>query len=492
MTVQLVQLEQDANIAEWRREARRLIEARIAPNDVVWATSSSGSAIDLFARPTGPIAVTGQPSPRVAVPQAFLDLAEQVICHSAADRFALLYRLLWRLASNKAILHDPADPDVHRAAELAKDVRRDKHKMTAFVRFREVPTEGGSAWIAWFEPQHHIVEATAPFFVRRFTTMRWSILTPGISVHWDGSDLTFTTGASRADAPTEDALEAHWRVYFSAIFNPARLNVAAMQREMPKRYWKNMPEASLIPGLVRSATERTHEMLQNVPAHPGVTKPALRARMERGTNGSDIQGDLTSLAGLSVALNTCRRCPLWRHATHAVPGNGAAHAGMMFVGEQPGDQEDLRGEPFVGPAGKLLNSALEEAGIARSSLYVTNAVKHFKFEPRGKRRLHKKPNASEIDTCRWWLQHEIKLVAPKVIVALGATAATSLLQRPVKIGAERGKPLALPDGTAVWITVHPSYLLRLPDAEVAAVERRNFVADLRTAAAHARDLGVTL
>lgn len=488
MKAQLVQLESEADIAEWRREARRLIEANVGPDGVVWAAGSSGLEGDLFAKP----AEGGVASPRTnrsfAVPRAFLDLAEQVVCHSAPDRFALLYRLLWRLASDKTILHDPADPDVHRANDLAKAVRREKHKMTAFVRFREVPTEGDSVWIAWFEPQHHIVEVTAPFFVRRFTSMRWSILTPATSAHWDRHELTFTTGASRADAPTEDALEAHWRIYFSAIFNPARLNVSAMQREMPKRYWKNMPEAALIPDLVRSASQRTSDMLQKPPGQPRVTLSAPETVMRWKSQIREPQESPADLATLTLAIQSCRRCPLWRDATQAVPGQGARRAGIMFVGEQPGDQEDLHGEPFVGPAGKLLDAALEAAGIPRRSVYITNAVKHFKFEPRGKRRLHKTPNASEIDVCRWWLQNEIRIVAPKLIVALGATAASSLLQRPVKIGAERGKALALPDGTALRITVHPSYLLRLPNVDVAAVERRHFIADLRAAAALASDL----
>jgi DNA polymerase len=192
---------------------------------------------------------------------------------------------------------------------------------------------------------------------------------------------------------------------------------------------------------------------------------------------------VTSLSALRAAENACRRCPLYRNATQAVPGEGPRHAEMMLVGEQPGDKEDLAGKPFVGPAGRLLDRALEEAGVARQKVFVTNAVKHFKFEPRGKRRLHKKPNAFEIERCRWWLDLERAIVKPEMIVALGATAARSLFGRPVTIGKVRGQPLKLPDGRSAWVTIHPSALLRIQESEDKEREFRQFVADLRGAAA---------
>ena len=151
----------------------------------------------------------------------------------------------------------------------------------------------------------------------------------------------------------------------------------------------------------------------------------------------------------------------------------------MLVGEQPGDQEDLQGHPFVGPAGKLLDRALEAAGIPRDAVFVSNAVKHFKFEQRGKRRIHAKPGAGEIDACRWWIEQEQMLIKPKVTVALGTTAARSLFGKVMTIGRERGRALQLPDGGEAWITVHPSYLLRLPDPAQAAEEYARFVEDLR-------------
>jgi len=234
-------------------------------------------------------------------------------------------------------------------------------------------------------------------------------------------------------------------------------------------------------------------MLQTPPPAPRVSAVDREAEAMRKARHADAGEDAPhTLHGLAKQLDGCRRCPLWRDATQAVPGSGPASADIMIVGEQPGDQEDLQGEPFTGPAGKILDRALADAGIPRSAAYVTNAVKHFKFEPRGKRRLHKKPNASEIDVCRWWLTNEIKLLNPKLIIALGATAATSLLQRPVKIGDERGHMLTIPDGPHLLITVHPSYLLRLPDPQVAEVEQARFIADLKAARREANRLGVTL
>jgi DNA polymerase len=184
----------------------------------------------------------------------------------------------------------------------------------------------------------------------------------------------------------------------------------------------------------------------------------------------------------------CTRCDLYRCATQTVFGEGPLDAEIMFVGEQPGDQEDLAGRPFVGPAGALFDAALEKAGIDRSSVYVTNAVKHFKFVQRGKRRIHSKPDAGEITACRWWLGHERELIRPSVTVALGATAARSLIGKTVTIGKVRGEPLALEDGSECWVTVHPSALLRMPDPEARREGRALFLRDLKRIKARAEQL----
>jgi len=312
------------------------------------------------------------------------------------------------------------------------------------------------------------VEANAAFFVRRFATMQWSILTPYRSVHWDGQSVCLGPGAGRDAVPDDDALEAYWRAYFSSIFNPARLKVSAMMSEMPKKYWQNLPEAAAIPELVRQARARTEAMVEapvfSAPRAGGMREVKARHAPQ----------------GLAAEAATCRRCDLWQHATQTVFGEGPADARMMLIGEQPGDQEDLAGRPFVGPAGQVLDRALREAGIVRSDVYVTNAVKHFKFEPRGKRRIHATPDRAEIETCRFWLDQERARVTPAVIVLLGASAARAVFGRLVTISRERGRPVPLGEGLAV-ITVHPSYLLRLPDETAKQREFNAFVTDLRAA-----------
>jgi DNA polymerase len=251
-----------------------------------------------------------------------------------------------------------------------------------------------------------------------------------------------------------------WKTYYAAIFNPARLKIGAMLKEMPRRYWKNMPETALVPGLIASAQARESGMIEQARTRTGGNAPAAWAALRDEAAG-------------------CTRCHLYKQATQTVFGEGPVDAALMFVGEQPGDQEDLAGTPFVGPAGQVFDRAIAAAGIDRAGVYVTNAVKHFKFEQRGKRRIHQKPDAGEITACRWWIEQERLLVKPRVTVALGATAARSLFGKVMGIGKERGRPHTLPDGGEAWITVHPSFLLRLPDKAAAEEEYARFVEDLK-------------
>ena len=424
----------------------------------------------------------GESGQAFTVPKAFVDIAEQVILHRSDDRFDLLYRLLWRLRDQPDLMKVVSDRDVADALERAKNVSRASHKMKAFVRFRLVQDEDGELYVAWFEPAHRVLEKTAGFFVRRFTTMRWSILTPDGSCFWDREALTFGPGARPEDAPRDDAVEAFWKTYYASTFNPARLKTRTMQGEMPKRYWKNLPEAQLIPELVAASRARTETMVQAAPTRPNARLSRAVAPAVRDPSLDDGR-EISDLEQLRLGVRTCRRCPLWRDATQGVCGQGPREAKLMIVGEQPGDQEDLAGRPFVGPAGQVLDQALQEAGVDRADVYVTNAVKHFKHEPRGKRRLHKTPSASEVEACRWWLDRERRLVRPAVVLALGGTAALGVLGRKVAVTRERGQPLTLGDGSIALITVHPSYLLRLPDEAARARERDRFIADLKTARA---------
>ena len=447
----------------WRDAARPLAAAGVPPDDIVWQVGDTPA--DLFAT-----AADDTPPPQTgtafSVPRAFIDLARSVVLSSDPERFALLYAALARLRREPKLIEDQADPLVRRLEGLAKSVRRDIHKMRAFLRFREEQDHQGTRYVAWFEPEHHIVRANAAFFVNRFASMRWSILTPEVSLHWDGKALSEGLGAQKADAPDGNPTEEVWKTYYASIFNPARVKVGAMLKEMPRKYWKNMPETALVGQLIAGAQARESGMITQ--------------SREAPTIGDNVAAAWAALRDEAVA---CTRCHLYKNATQTVFGEGPVDAAMMFVGEQPGDQEDLAGTPFVGPAGQVFNRAIAEAEIDRARVYVTNAVKHFKFEQRGKRRIHAKPDTGEIQACRWWIEQEQMLIRPKITVALGATAARSLLGRTVTISRERGRAIPLAEGGDAWITVHPSYLLRLPDETQKAEEYARFVADLRQAKA---------
>ncbi|WP_343520810.1 UdgX family uracil-DNA binding protein [Sphingomonas sp.] len=455
--MRVVTLAAEDDFEGWRDAARALAAARVPPGDIVWQVGAAPA--DLF----GDEAVLGGSPTQLRVPRRFLELAREVVLHSDPERFALLYALLTRIAADAHVIDDSADPLLQRLERLAKAVRRDIHKMRAFLRFREVIDDAGPRFIAWFEPEHHIVRANARFFVDRFNTMRWSILTPEVSLHWDGETLSEGPGASKADAPQDDPTEAIWKTYYASIFNPARLKTGAMLKEMPRKYWRNMPETALVPELIKGARARETAMVKTARAAPG-------------------SNSLAAWEALRDEAAACTRCHLYKHATQTVFGEGPVDAPLMLVGEQPGDQEDLAGRPFVGPAGQVLDRALADAGIDRGKAYLTNAVKHFKFEPRGKRRIHSKPDAGEISACRWWIEQELLLIRPKVIVALGATAARSLFGKVMTISRARGAPHDLAEGGEAWVTVHPSYLLRIPEATRKAEEYDRFVADLRAAA----------
>ena len=455
-----VSLAEGADLAGFRAILRRLIPAGVAPEAVVWSRGGS----DLFG--ADPLPEAGA----ISLPREVVRLIECVVCHRDPERFALLYQLVWRIQRGaRDLLTIASDPLVHRLEWMRKSVRRDIHKMHAFLRFRRIDgPDGTERFAAWFEPEHFILEAAAPFFVNRFRALDWSIVTPVGSAHWLGGQLCFGPAGKRDDVPASDAFEAGWRIYYESTFNPARANPDMMRKEMPVRYWRNMPEAAAIPDLLRGAQKRTAEMIEREGAMPRKREP------EKAVAAMAAQ-EPKSLAALNRIISASP--PLVPGATQAVLGEGPAHAEIVLVGEQPGDQEDIKGRPFVGPAGQLLDRAMEEAGLARDEVYLTNAVKHFKFEQRGKTRIHQKPTAGEIKHYRWWLMKELDLVRPRVVVALGATAAQALSGKPVAVMRARGQVQF--DGRAGFITVHPSYLLRIPDEDEKAAAYRAFVADLR-------------
>jgi len=478
--VKIVRLESEIDFEGFRQAARAAAAGGLGADAIRFVTETAEGENDLFAEQEAPgPSTTAAP---LRVPPRFLDLADLVCRHKEPTRYDLLYAALLRLREAPRFLEIASDPLVRRLEDMERAVRRDRHKMTAFVRFRKIDAPDGERFVAWFEPEHYIEELTASFFVDRFASMRFAILTPRTSILWDGT-LRCGPGARREDAPPLDDFAAAWDVYHRSIFNPARLMKRAMLKEMPKKYWANLPETRQIPAMSSAARPREAQMVEAPPSKvvPGTARVAARfAEARRPQEPADAHEALLREA------KTCRLCPLGDCATQTVFGEGPMRARAIFVGEQPGDQEDLQGRPFVGPAGGLLRSALREAGFSEGECYLTNAVKHFKFVPRGKRRIHKTPSAREIDHCRWWLDQELAMVASPLVVTLGASALRAMAGPSARLSDMRGRPIALGD-RVLLPTIHPAYLLRLPDPTAKDAETRAFANDLRQAAVLAHD-----
>ena len=465
---------------QWRSAARGLLADGVPPDAVRFTQPGGQAFLDLglsdpsAKSPAGVAAVaTPQAKPVAAVPKAFLDLARGLSCHRDEDRFDLLYRMLWRMThGEKHLLSDHADVDRHRAHLMERQIARAVHKTKAFVRFKRVEAdpaevadgEPSERFVAWHRPEHPVLQLVAGFFSRRFSDMHFTVLTPDESMTWDTESMTFGPGVPRSEAPTDDQLEGLWKNYYATTFNPARLNEVCMTREMPKHHWATLPEAELIPDLIRNARTRTDSMVKHTEGS--------------AVSAAEFIPETNELDQLAAASQFCEGCSLYKNATQTVFGQGPESARIVFVGEQPGDNEDIQGEPFVGPAGQLLDDCFEKAGIDRSDVYITNVVKHFKWEPQGKRRLHKKPGVREMNACKPWLEKEIEVLGPEVVVCLGATAAQALIGRDFRITKQRGEWITTDWADRTIATYHPSALLRAPDDEARERMMGMFMEDL--------------
>jgi len=413
----------------WRSATRALVLAGVPPGDVHWAVRThAGDDGDDVPEGTGGF----------NVPRALVAIAGLAAQARDPDRFALLYRLVWRANAGEKLLEHKNDPELRRAQGLAYAVRAEAHRMRTLLRF--MPVDDGR-YLGWYAPAHYVLEANAQLMARRFPNLACSIITPDGSAHWHDSAPHF--GAGLAHVADDDALAAWWYAHHATLLREAQRATS-------------VPEA---------------EPLDESPRPPD--RPPL------GPVVLPVHAD-TQLREVSHEAGDCRRCPLYEPASQTVFGEGPGDASVLFVGEQPGDQEDIIGRPFVGPAGQIMDRAMEEAGIDRRTIYITNAVKHFKFSPRGKRRIHQTPEAPEIQACRFWLDVERVQVRPKLLVLMGGTAARAVTGRPVTITRERGRPFRLEDGQMAFVTVHPSFLLRVPDEDAKAREYRAFVQDLAT------------
>ncbi|MFN8392949.1 MAG: UdgX family uracil-DNA binding protein [Bdellovibrionota bacterium] len=449
----MIAVQSPSNFDDWRRVGRGLLAQNVSPHAVTWCADGQQS---LFG-----ISETEDCGSDIRVPREFVKLARIVACHTDARRWELLYEILWRVTHGEPkLLGVASDPAIRAAQLLGKAVARDIHKMHAFVRFKRIVEDGTEHFAAWYRPDFRVLRVATPFFARRFGSMRWAIFTPFGSVSWDLEKLCFDEqAAAGCERPTDD-VEDLWRSYYRSIFNPARSNAKLMTKEMPRRFWKDLPEADTIRELLKESGSRLDGMIQQ-------QRPSIRYDLEK-----------MSLESIHHQLPHCRACPLYASATNAVAGEGSKDARVVLVGEQPGNEEDLTGRPFVGPAGEMLNRALAALGVSRSDLYITNAVKHFKFEMRGKVRLHKRASLEEARVCSQWLNAELNALNLKIIIALGRTAAHSLLGREVKIGTERGRVIQSSYGPVV-VTYHPSALLRASDPSSQREMFDALVADLR-------------
>lgn len=442
------------NFHDWRVQVRKLIALKVQPHDVQWEAADQM----LMFGDTLP----DMKAEKLTIPKTILPLIKIVAQHRSPQRWDLLYQFIWRtIHGEKNLTKIITDPLIEALALMEKSVRRDVHKAKAFVRFRKTEDSKGEHYIAWHQPDHYVLPIVAPFFQRRFEAMRWTILTPDASVTWDGKNLFFGEGVSANSAPKVDELEDLWKTYYRSIFNPARIKIKAMKAEMPVRYWATLPETEVISEILSEAPSRVDVMIKH--------------SEELQSSAADFLPKDATLDELKAAAKHCKGCDLFEKAHQTVFGEGAIDAKLMLVGEQPGSEEDESGQPFVGPAGEVLNEALRVAEIKRENIYITNAVKHFRFVYRDSFREHRGPSRFHIQACKPWLNAEINIVQPQVIVCLGNTAARSLIGPGFTMKQSRGKWSG--DKPSLIGSYHPSMILR-SKAELKSLYMNYLIEDL--------------
>jgi uracil-DNA glycosylase len=432
----------------WRAVARQLLTDGVPPSEIRMMDCEQDSTLWTADFVDG----SGSPDSQIVVPRQFLEIAKHVARHINPLRWQLLYSVLWRLRQNRELLKVESDDEVKTVLFMEQQVRRDLERMQASVKFDRIQIERGhERLIAWHRPDYAIVELAAPSFTERFARAAWSILTPYRSAHWDpeSKGLEFGSGVPRFTMPTKEELKQLWLAQRGIEMQPVR--------KQPQPAWVESGERQL----------------------QSVFGGLLHA--QRATGAKSFVPNSLELSVLNGAVQSCHGCELHTCATQAVFGVGPADARIMLVGEQPGNDEDSAGKPFVGPAGKLLDRALMEAGIEREEVYITNAVKHFKFERRGSKRIHRTPQMTEIKACKPWLEAEIRAVKPEIIVCLGATAAKSILNLQNLLMKHRGQTFSSPYAEKVIATIHPSAILRVQDPLTSEQLFQTLCRDLRLA-----------
>ncbi|WP_425274021.1 UdgX family uracil-DNA binding protein [Paraburkholderia lacunae] len=411
-----------------------------------------------------------------AIPRELLAWLKTAGCFRAPDRWALLYRVLWRWTRGERNVLDLNDADGALLNQRIRDVEHETDDLLTLTLFRRRdPSMGPPEFVGWYEPHHDVLERAAARFAPRMGASTWTLITPHGAAFWNGMLLRIgqplpdeaeyaaqvsvsdqvpdqvSAQASAASAMTGEAItseptEALWLAYYASAFNAAPSPV-------PLRYWRTPPAGPPLPAHLARARSRLGAQSApiTVPDTPPVEYSALTPPL------LEPRGPLA----------TCRRCALWRNATHAVAGAGAADAAIMVVGEQPGEHEDRQGEPFTGPAGQLLDTVLARAGVERAALYLTYAVKHYKWELIDQQRVHRTPARREVEACQYWLERELTRIAPRVVVTLGATALKALTGAHTNLSEYLGQTI-FHGGRLVVPTYHPAYALRTADARLRA------------------------
>ncbi|NYH27025.1 UdgX family uracil-DNA binding protein [Paraburkholderia bryophila] len=493
----------EPSFAAWRRAARALLRQEIEPAQVEWVELASdaleGARSDAGQDTSSPAvtstsgttdttdisatAVTGSsPTPNntapPAIPRELLARLKAAACYRAPDRWALLYRVLWRWTHGERQVIALDDPDGAQLAQRIQSVDHESEDLVTLTLFRRRdPSMGLPEFVGWYEPHHDLLERAAAYFGKRMGDSTWMLATPQGAAFWNGMLLrigrpateesaqtahALPAGAMAGEAITSEPTEALWLAYYASAFN-------AEPAPVPLRYWRTPAAGPPLPA--RLARERSRLGAQSA----AVTVPE-RAPIEY----SAVTPPLREPTG---PLATCRRCALWRNAKQAVAGAGPARATLMVVGEQPGEYENQHGEPFGGPAGQLLDTVLARAGLERSALYLTYAIKHYKWETLDQQRIHRTPAPREVEACQYWLEQELTHIAPRVVVTLGATALKALTGAHVNLSEYLGQTIAR-DGRLIVPTWHPSYALRTADAHL----REDIVATIVSAFRRAAEL----
>lgn len=385
----------DSTFESWRNHARNLLEEKVHYNEVVWQSDRTGSLFDFI--DTTPLPQAS----RIKIPRDFIQDAEFVAAFRDESTWPLLYKLAYRIVyEEKNLMHISLDDDVLDFHRRMKLVSRDLHKVRAFVRFKEIKENDKSIYMAWHRPDHRVLKFSAAFFTNRFNGMNWIIFTEDESMSWIDNQLSFGPGISQQEAQAFDQTEELWKTYYGSIFNPGRLKVKMMKKELPVRHWKTLPETEIIDQLIADAPKRLEEFYES----------------QRPSAIQWIPKEATLLE-LEAALPNCKACGLCDNNAIPVLGMGLANADIVFVLEQPGQEDELK-------------KSLMENGILEENLYFTSSVKAAK---------KKRPTSFEIGACRPWLKAQLELIKPRILVCVGASAAQSVVGKKILIHEMNGK-----------------------------------------------------